>query len=65
MNIYFWLYFAGPLTLSTLLFAELSSFWFDVSHAVGNAIFLGLFGTKTIAILERYKRRFTWAYQTK
>ena len=64
MNIYFWLYFAGPLTLSTLLFAELSSFWFDVSHAVGNAIFLGLFGTRTIAIMERYKKRFTWAYQT-
>jgi len=63
MNIYFWLYFAGPLTLSTLLFAELSSFWFDVSHAVGNALFLGLFGTRTIAIMERYKKRFTWVYQ--
>ena len=63
MNIYFWLYFAGPLTLSTLLFAELSSFWFDASHAVGNALFLGLFGARTIAILERYKKRFTWAYQ--
>jgi len=63
MNIYFWLYFAGPLTLSTLFFAELSSFWFDVSHAVGNAIFLGLFGTRTIAIMERYKKRFTWVYQ--
>ena len=63
MNVYFWLYFAGPLTLSTLLFAELSSFWFDVSHAVGNAIFLGLFGTRTIAIMERYKKRFTWVYQ--
>lgn len=63
MNIYFWLYFAGPLTLNTLLFAELSSFWFDVSHAVGNALFLGLFGARTIAIMERYKKRFTWAYQ--
>jgi hypothetical protein len=49
MNIYFWMYFASPLTLSTLLFAELSSFWFDVSHAIGNALFLGLFGTRTIA----------------
>ena len=63
MNIYFCLYFVSPLTLSTLLFAELSSFWFDVSHAVGNALFLGLFGTRTIAIMERYKKRFTWAYQ--
>jgi len=30
---------------------------------VGNAIFLGLFGTRTIAIMERYKKRFTWVYQ--
>jgi len=63
MNIYFWMYFASLLTLSTLLFAEISSFWFDVSHDIGNALFLGLFGTRTIAIMERYKRRFTWAYQ--
>jgi hypothetical protein len=27
---------------------------------VGNAIFLGLFGLRTIAILERYKKRFSW-----
>ena len=62
-NIYFWLYFAYPLTFSTLLFAQLSSFWFDISHAIGNAIFLGLFGTKTIAILERYKKRFSWGFR--
>ena len=61
-NIYFWLYFAYPLTLSTLLFAQLSSFWFDTFHAIGNAVFLGLFGMKTIAILERYKKRFSWAH---
>ena len=61
-NIYFWLYFVHPLTLSTLIFAQLSSLWFDASHAIGNAIFLGLFGTKTIAILERYKKRFSWVY---
>ena len=61
-NLYFWLYFAYPLTLSTLIFAQLSSLWFDASHAIGNAIFLGLFGVKTIAILERYKKRFSWVY---
>jgi energy-coupling factor transport system substrate-specific component len=61
-NIYFWLYFAYPLTLSTLIFAQLSSLWFDASHAIGNAIFLGLFGVRTIAILERYKKRFSWGY---
>lgn len=61
-NIYFWLYFAYPLTFSTLLFAQLSSLWFDTSHAIGNAIFLGLFGVRTIAVLERYKKRFSWVY---
>jgi len=61
-NIYFWLYFAYPLTFSTLLFAQLSSLWFDTSHAIGNAVFLGLFGVRTIAILQRYKKRFSWVY---
>jgi energy-coupling factor transport system substrate-specific component len=63
-NIYFWLYFAYPLTLGTLILAELSSFWFDAAHAIGNAIFLGLFGTKTISILKRYKKRFGWVYSS-
>ena len=63
-NIYFWLYFAYPLTFGTLVFAQLSSFWFDTAHAIGNAIFLGLFGTKTISILGRYKKRFDWVYSS-
>ena len=61
-NIYFWLYFAYPLTFGTLVFVQLSSLWFDVSHAVGNAIFLGLFSTRTVSILERYRKRFSWVY---
>jgi len=61
-NIYFWLYFAYPLTFGTLVFVQLSSLWFDVSHAAGNAIFLGLFSTRTVSILERYKKRFSWVY---
>jgi len=61
-NIYFWLYFAYPLTLNTLIFAQLSSLWLDTSHAIGNALFLGVFGVRTVAILERYKKRFNWVY---
>jgi energy-coupling factor transport system substrate-specific component len=61
-NIYFWLYFAYPLTFGTLVFVQLSSLWFDISHAVGNAIFLGLFSTRTVSILERYRKRFSWVY---
>jgi len=60
MNIWFWAAFVYPLTPGTFLFSQLNSIWFDTAHAVGNAIFLGLFGTKTVAILERYRERFQW-----
>jgi len=63
-NIYFWLYFAYPLTFGTLVFVQLSSLWFDISHAVGNAVFLGLFSTRTVSILERYRKRFSWVYSS-
>lgn len=60
MNIFFWASFVYPLTLRTFIVAQLNSVWFDTFHAVGNAIFLGVFGTRTIAILERFKKRFNW-----
>jgi len=34
--------------------------WFDSFHAIGNAIFLGLLGRKTIIILERFRKKFQW-----
>jgi hypothetical protein len=60
MNIWFWASFVYPLTPRTFIVAQLASVWFDTFHAVGNAIFLGLFGMKTIGILERFKKRFNW-----
>ena len=62
MNIWFWAAFVYPLTFRTFLVALLNSVWFDTFHAIGNAIFLGLFGIKTIAIMERFKMRFNWSY---
>lgn len=59
-NIYFWLYFSHPLTLKTLFVVETASFWFDLSHAAANAIFLYLFGPRLITILGRYRKRFGW-----
>jgi energy-coupling factor transport system substrate-specific component len=61
MNTWFWLSFIYPLTLKTLAVYQLNSIWFDTFHAIGNVIFLGLFGMKTIAILERFRQRFTWS----
>ena len=60
VNIWFWVSFIYPLTLRTFIVYQLNSLWFDTFHAIGNAIFLGLFGMKTIAILERFRKRFNW-----
>jgi energy-coupling factor transport system substrate-specific component len=62
MNTWFWAAFVYPLTLKTFLVAQLNSVWFDTFHALGNAVFLGVFGTKTIVILERFKMRFSIKY---
>ena len=60
VNVWFWVSFIYPLTLRTFILYQLNSLWFDTFHAIGNAIFLGLFGMKTIAILERFRKRFSW-----
>lgn len=57
MNTWHWLAFAYPLTLASWIVVSAASFWFDLVHAVVNASFLILFGTSTIALLERYQRR--------
>jgi len=60
MNVWFWASFIYPLTLKTFLIYQLNSVWFDSFHAIGNAIFLGLLGRKTIIILERFRKKFQW-----
>ena len=60
MNIWFWASFVYPLTPKTFLVYQLSSVWFDTLHAIGNAVLMGLFGKKTMAILERFRERFQW-----
>ncbi|MEA3254248.1 MAG: ECF transporter S component [Candidatus Altiarchaeota archaeon] len=57
-NIWFWSAFIYPLNFRTLLAIQINSFWFDTFHALGNVIFLWIFGLKTIKIFERYKKRF-------
>lgn len=65
MNTWFWVSFTYPLTLRTFVVIQFSSIWFDTFHAAGNAIFLGVFGLKTITILERFKKRFNWSFVDK
>lgn len=57
-NIWYWTAFIYPLTLKTFLVTELNTVLFDTLHAAGNAVFLGALGTKTIAILRRFRERF-------
>jgi energy-coupling factor transport system substrate-specific component len=57
-NLWFWAGFVYPLTINTLIVTEMSSIWFDTLHAIGNAVFLGVLGTKTIVVLNRFKERF-------
>jgi energy-coupling factor transport system substrate-specific component len=58
-NLWFWTSFVYPLTLKTWVVTQLNSVWLDTFGAVGNAVFLGILGMKTIAVLERFKRRFS------
>jgi len=60
MNTWYWASFIYPLTWRTFLTYQLTGVWLDTFHAIGNAVFLGLFGMKTIDILDRFRKRFNW-----
>ncbi len=64
MNVWYWASFIYPLTWKTFLTYQLTSVWFDAFHAMGNAILLGIFGLKTIAVLDRFRKRFSWKLST-
>lgn len=63
MNVWTWIAFVYPLTMRTFLITWAASVPFDLMHAAGNALFLGLLGVRTIRILERYHGRFSWVRQ--
>ncbi|MBE0479968.1 MAG: ECF transporter S component [Dehalococcoidia bacterium] len=60
VNTWYWAAFIYPLTFRTFIVYQMTSIWMDTFHAAGNALFLGLFGMKTIGILERFRKRFNW-----
>ena len=65
VNTWYWASFIYPLTFKTFMVYQLNSIWLDTFHAAGNAFFLGLFGMKTIYILERFRKRFNWVLTAK
>jgi energy-coupling factor transport system substrate-specific component len=58
-NLWYWTAFIYPLNLKTFLVTQLNTVWFDSLHAAANAVFLGVLGAKTIAILQRFRERFS------
>lgn len=56
-NLWFWILFT-PLNFESLLLINIASFYYDLSHALANLIFLFYFGNRTIKILYRYRERF-------
>lgn len=61
LNTWYWASLIYPLTWRTFLTYQLTSVWFDTFHAVANAVLLGCFGLKTIAVLDRFRKRFNWS----
>ncbi len=55
MDLWFWLAFAYPLSLSTLLLSVAASAWFDGAHAATNAALLFVGGADLIKLLRRYR----------
>ena len=63
-NIWFWTAFVYPLTPQTFVVTQVNTVWFDTFHAIGNAMFLGILGMKTISVMGRFKRRFSVTFLT-
>ena len=56
----FWglLGFIREATWETVISYYIASFYFDLSHAISNVVFLLLFSTSWITILTRFKKKY-------
>ncbi len=59
MNIWHFIYFIYPHTLRSFIAVYGASFFFDLSHGMGNALFGWFFGEELVRILIRYKNKLT------
>jgi len=57
MNLWFLTAFGFPIGLKSIISLQIVSFWMDTLHAVGNVVFLAIFGGRVIRVLERFKAR--------
>jgi energy-coupling factor transport system substrate-specific component len=57
MDFWFWTAFINPLTWKSFLATYAASFWFDTFHALSNAGFYLLLGSRVIKVLERFQKK--------
>ncbi|MGG0274199.1 ECF transporter S component [Bacillus rhizoplanae] len=58
MNLWFLIGFLKELTWDTFIKAYITSFYFDLAHALSNVFFLLVFSTSWIKILARFKKKY-------
>ncbi|WP_432408113.1 ECF transporter S component [Wukongibacter sp. M2B1] len=61
MNLWHWLFFVYPLSLSSFIATYIRSFYFDLMHALGNFAFTYFLGKDFINILLRFKDRISYS----
>ena len=60
MNLWHWLMFIYPLNLKSFIAVYITSFYFDLMHAVSNFVFTYFFGKDVIRILIRFKNKIAY-----
>lgn len=60
MNVWHWVTFVHPLTLSSFFTVQATSLWFDAVHGLSSAAFMLLAGGELIKILDRFRRRLSY-----
>jgi len=63
LNLWFWLTMIYPHTWKSFFASAITSFWFDTTHAIGNALFLILGGKIMMEVLERFRLKLTVKYE--
>ncbi|MBI4387640.1 MAG: ECF transporter S component [Candidatus Omnitrophica bacterium] len=57
MNVWYWMTYVYPLNWQSWISVNAASFLFDMAHAVGNVVFILLFGKPLLAVLLRFKNK--------
>ncbi len=62
MNLWHWLSFVYPLNFQSWFLTNVTSFGFDLIHALSNALFMFMLGGEFIKILNRFKQKLSYEH---